>query len=124
MIRILVVDDDVQILRSLRDVLQREGYEVLEATDGKKAIQLCKAQAIDVVITDILMPEKDGLETIKTLRRDYPGVGVIAMSGGGNWLEWRDCLSMAGMMGAKRILSKPLSTKEVLDAVCAVLGDS
>ncbi|MBW2107814.1 MAG: response regulator [Deltaproteobacteria bacterium] len=120
--RILVIDDDKQVLTSLRELFRYEGYEVLEAADGKEGLRLCAEQAVDVVITDILMPEKDGLETIAALRRNHPGVPIIAMSGGGNLVGSTDCLIMGGMMGAQAILTKPFSADEVLTTISGVLG--
>ncbi|MBW2108509.1 MAG: response regulator [Deltaproteobacteria bacterium] len=115
--KVLIIDDDVQILRALRALLEREGYEVLVTIDGTTGSRLCKEEAVDVVITDILMPEKDGLELIIELRRDCPGVKIVAMSGGGGGLGQEDLLYMARGLGASDVLCKPFSVAEVLRAV-------
>jgi len=83
MARILVIDDDIQILEMLGQTLEREGYEVVDALDGKEGMRLYREAPTDLVITDIVMPEKEGVETIMELKRDFPDVKIIAMSGGG-----------------------------------------
>ena len=82
--RILVIDDDAPFRGMLRQVLGREGYEVMEASNGKEGMALFRAEPTDLVISDILMPEQEGLQTIKELRRDFPEVKIIAISGGGH----------------------------------------
>ena len=83
MARILIIDNDVQILNMLRQTLEREGYDVLKASNGKQGIRLHREEPVDLIITDIIMPEKEGIETILELKRDYPDVKIIAISGGG-----------------------------------------
>ena len=83
MARILIIDDDEQVRRYLRKILEAQGHEVVAASDGKLGIELCREEPTDLIITDIFMPEKEGLETIGELRRDYPDVKIIAISGGG-----------------------------------------
>jgi DNA-binding response OmpR family regulator len=83
MSRILVIDDDEQIRGMLRQVLGCEGYEVVEASNGKDGMALFRAAPADLVISDILMPEQEGLQTIRELRREFPTVKIITISGGG-----------------------------------------
>jgi DNA-binding response OmpR family regulator len=120
MARILVVDDDDQVRTMLRITLEREGYEVEEAPDGQVAISLYHQQAVDLVITDIVMPEKEGIETIMELRRSNPDVKIIAISGGGR-VNPEDYLRWAGKFGAQRSFTKPVDRVELLAAVCELL---
>ncbi len=82
MARILIIDDDLQIREMMEQMLQKEGYETIGASDGQIAMKLCRENPADVVITDIIMPEKEGIETIVELKREFPGIKIIAMSGG------------------------------------------
>ncbi|MDY6987588.1 MAG: response regulator [Thermodesulfobacteriota bacterium] len=119
--RILVVDDDVQIREMLRQLLERAGYEVAEAPDGRQGIRLYRQEPADLVITDIIMPEKEGLETIRELRRDFPDVKILAISGGGRVLA-DEYLRLAKQFGAERTLAKPFDQKELLEAVHELVG--
>jgi len=111
--RILVVDDSEVVRNILRSKLEGCGYEVVEAADGQKAIQRLDEGAFDVVITDILMPEKDGLETLQHVRKTQPDAKVIAISGAGNDLY----LENARGLGASRVFAKPFKLEEIADAV-------
>jgi CheY-like chemotaxis protein len=114
--RVLVVDDDRGFRSALAKSLKVVGYEILEAQNGVEALQVVEQQPVDVVITDIYMPEKEGLETIKALRRVRPEVNVIAVSGG-YIIPAQDCLFMAKALGAQRALAKPFT---ITDIVCAL----
>ncbi len=116
MARILVIDDDGDIRKMLRLMLEREGYEVVEATNGKEAIGLNRKEPADLVMTDIIMPERDGLETIRELRRDFPDTKIIAMSGGG-YVGPTEYLNMAAKFGALSTFTKPFERGEILEAV-------
>lgn len=116
MAKILIIDDEEQIRLLLRRILEAEGYEVVEAPDGNAGIQLYRKEPIDLIITDIFMPEKEGLETITELRRDYPDIKLIAMSGGGRTGNL-DFLPMAGKLGALRTINKPFTRQDMLSAV-------
>ncbi|MBF0549975.1 MAG: response regulator [Deltaproteobacteria bacterium] len=122
MAHILIVDDDTQVRDMLRQMLEREGHQVSEAADGGKAIKCYREFPADLVITDILMPEKDGLETILGLKREFSDVKIIALSGGGQ-VAPKNYLLMAQKLGAQRILTKPVERKEMLGAVRELLGD-
>jgi hypothetical protein len=115
--RILVADDEAGVRRFLRAVLEEGGYEVVEAADGKQALQEALAGRVDLVITDLVMPEQEGIETIQALRRDVPGVGIIAISGAfeGQFLK------TALLLGADAGLSKPVSADLLLARVAEVL---
>ncbi|MCK4728855.1 MAG: response regulator [Desulfobacterales bacterium] len=120
MARILVIDDDDQIRAMLQQVLQREGYEVIEAADGKPGMRLFRERGAELIITDIIMPEKEGLETIMELRRDFPSVKIIAMSGGGH-VSPKEYLYLAKKLGAQHTLCKPFTRQEILRAIRDVL---
>lgn len=122
MARILIIDDEDQSRNMLCQALTRAGYEVLTASDGNEGIELFRTVRADLIITDILMPDKEGLETIMDLRRDFPDVKIIAMSGGGltgnlNFLD------IAERLGAQRTLEKPFHLQEVLQLVQELLEE-
>ena len=120
MTRILVIDDDLQTRDVLRQMLERAGYDVVEAPNGRAGLQHYQATAIDLIITDILMPEQDGLETIQELRRLAPAAKIIAISGGGQ-TGLLDLLPIAAKLGAQCTLRKPLRRQELLEAVRQLL---
>jgi len=119
--KILVVDDDATVCDLLRVVLERDGYDVTAAADGKEAIRLFRQKPVDLIITDIIMPEQEGLKTISDIRRDYPNVRVIAISGGGQY-GLGDYLEAATALGADRTFSKPFDRRELLSAVRELLS--
>ncbi|MCX6637813.1 MAG: response regulator, partial [Acidobacteria bacterium] len=101
----------------LRTALEEGGYEVIEAADGKQALKQALAGGVDLVITDIIMPEQDGIETVQALRKELPGIGIIAISGRFE----APYLQMAEMLGADAVLAKPVSTELLLARVAEVL---
>lgn len=113
---ILIIDDDNQFRTMLRKMVERNGYEVIEASDGKEGIKLYRKNPTDLIITDLIMPDKDGIETIQELRKDFPDVKIIAISGGGR-LGPHDYLHLAKMLGAQRTLTKPIELDELLKAI-------
>jgi len=121
MARILVIDDEDPIRRMLRAALEMEGHEVLEASEGEEAIRLYRATPADVVITDIIMPRKDGLEVIMTLRREAPELKIIAMSGGGRF-DLMEPLEMAEPLGAFATLRKPFQLDTMIETVRKALA--
>ena len=121
MTRILLVDDDESFRPMLQATLERFGYEVTVAKNGNEAIKHYRERPADLVITDLIMPDKEGVETIRELRGEIPAARIIAMSGGGR--NGSDVyLQLATGLGAARVLSKPFSHQELLDAIAAVLG--
>jgi CheY-like chemotaxis protein len=120
--RILIIDDEVQIREMLDQMLSREGYQVVHAPNGKEGMEICRGQEVDLIITDIIMPEKDGIEMILELRHDFPHLKVIAISGGGR-LGPDGYLEMAKKLGAHRTFFKPFNRREILDAVEDLLTD-
>jgi CheY-like chemotaxis protein len=122
MARILVVDDDELVRRSLRAVLEAAGYDVVEAADGKAGLELYREHGSDLMIVDIFMPRQDGLEVIRALRTDIPRPKIVAMSGGGQSAQG-DILKVAAAFGASRTMRKPFEPRELLAVVRDVLGE-
>ncbi|MEW6347495.1 MAG: response regulator [Thermodesulfobacteriota bacterium] len=122
MARILVIEDETDIRGLYKRFLEQAGHEVMEAPDGEEGVRLYRKTAADLVITDIIMPEKEGIETIMELRKDFPEVKIIAISGGGKAMPSSTCLSLAKGLGATKTLAKPFKRQELLDAVAEVLG--
>lgn len=121
MARILVIDDDATVRHTIRRLLETEGHEVEEAANGRAAMKLFREHPTDLVITDLFMPEQDGLETIRELRRAFKDVKILAVTGGGPGGAF-DFRTHAVMFGAQRAMSKPFTREELLDAVREVLG--
>jgi CheY-like chemotaxis protein len=116
MARILIIDDDENMLYLLRQILQSAGHDVYEAADGAAGLELFRQARPELVITDIFMPEQDGLETVLALKREFPTVKVIAMSGGGECGEL-GYLATIRTLGADRVLIKPIPRQELLTIV-------
>ena len=121
MASILVVDDEEGVRSIVSTILVRAGHEVTTANDGVEALRIVDRQAVDVVITDLIMPEKEGVETISELRRRFPEIKIIAMSGGGLGGAL-DYLRLARALGAAQTLSKPFDRETLLKTVEAALG--
>lgn len=119
---ILVIDDDANIRALLRRWLERDGYSVIEAEDGEVGIRVFREHLPEVVITDIIMPHKEGLETIMDLHREFPGAQIIAISGGGKVMSGNACLHLASRLGAVRAFSKPLEMPKLLEAIRELLS--
>ena len=118
--RILVVDDDGEMRDAVARILREAGYEVELAPDGDAAIEAQRARPADVVITDVFMPTRDGLETIQYLRNEYPSVGIIAMTGGSPTGRIDEYLRVAKVAGANATLRKPFAAKTLLDSLSAL----
>ena len=123
MANILIIDDNYDFRKLFREVLEQSGYDVYEAGDGEEGISAYKDNNIDLVITDMIMPKKEGLETMIELRRDFPLVKIIAMSGDGfeapmNYLDGAKLLG-----GATRAFIKPFSMEDMLEAIGEVLSE-
>jgi CheY-like chemotaxis protein len=121
MTRILIIDDEEDVRRLLRVVLEAEGLEIAEAEGGAKAIQTFRQQPADLVFCDLFMPDKDGLEVIQELRREFPGVKIIAMSGGG-YCGTMALLDVARRLGAIDVLSKPFDVATLVAVTNQALG--
>lgn len=116
-VSIIVVDDDDTVRRVLRRMLESVGYEVREAPNGRRAVAEFRQRPADLLITDIFMPEQEGIETISALRREHPDLRIIAISG----IAGDHYLRMAKMLGARATLQKPLRLATVLETVRATL---
>ena len=123
MASILIVDDEPEILKVLKRTLESEGHTTAEAPDGRTALRRFAGRPTDLVITDIYMPNMDGIEFIIRVREAFPEAKVIAMSGGGH-LSQDKVLGAASMLGADEVLEKPFSVEDILGAVERVLGAS
>ena len=121
MSRILVVDDDEALRRTLCQTLERADYDVVGAADGAAALKLYRQQPVDLVITDLIMPEREGIETILELRRLRPDLKIIAVSGGG-LMAPAAYLAPARPLGAAMALAKPFTSEEILQAVASLLN--
>jgi CheY-like chemotaxis protein len=119
---ILVIDDDEALRSVMRRVLERQGHSVQEAADGSAGLALIAAQRPDVVVTDLLMPGKEGIETIVELRERYPSIAIVAVSGAAGGEEDGPLVD-AKLLGASAILSKPFSVEEFLHTVETILAD-
>lgn len=123
MARILVIDDEDLARFTVRKYLASAGHSVLEARDGKEGLTLQEQDPCDLVITDIIMPEKEGLETILELRQADPKLPIIAISGGGRQ-GYADYLEAAKPFGANFSLAKPFSQEDLLGAVESCLSET
>jgi len=121
MAKILVIDDSRSTLELVQDILTHEGHEVKTADCGKRGEARLTTEPFDLVITDVYMPERDGFEVLRGVRRRHPGLKVIAMSSAtGKY----DMLKVAKALGAAETLRKPFNTEELLEAVNACLAGS
>jgi CheY-like chemotaxis protein len=109
---ILVVDDSAEVRSFLAALLEHEGYVVNQAANGKEAQVWCRETDIDLIITDIVMPEQEGLETIRMIRQTWPHIPVIAVSGSGD-----QYLDIAKIFGAEAVFCKPIVSEAILREV-------
>jgi CheY-like chemotaxis protein len=120
MAHILIIDDNAPTCHILRHALERTGHEIVEASDGRVGIEHQWPMPAEVIITDILMPEQEGLKTIRELRRDLPTTGIIAMSGRGQ-IGCDTLRAVAERLGTQRVLQKPFGLRDMLDAAHQLL---
>jgi len=119
--KILIIEDDSDLRQVLKIMLAKEGLSVVEAGDGKQGMNLFASDLYDLVITDIIMPEKEGIETIFELKKLNPDVKIIAISGGGK-IAADEYLGMARNFGVNKVLSKPFKRDVFIESVKDVLG--
>lgn len=116
MAKILVIDDDASIRKFLLTLLKKNGFDAIEAGDGRQGLNVFKAEGADLIITDLVMPDKEGLETIKDIKDTNPDIPVIAISGGG-LIDPETYLLLAKNLGAAYTFSKPLDRNKLVEAV-------
>lgn len=119
---ILVVDDEAGIRKMLRKLFEREGFQVVDAPDGVVGLKIARESRPDLAIIDLVMPEKEGIETIREMKKMLPDTKIIAMSGGGRSTP-DHYLNMARMLGAIHTFAKPIMTDELLDVVRKITGE-
>ncbi len=120
--RILVIDDEPLVRAVLRSILERSGYTVMDASDGRVGLALWRHTPSDLVLTDIFMPELDGIEVIRQLTRIWPQAKIIAMTGGTKIGDFKSTVAPAALrLGAQHILLKPFTKQTLLAAISAVL---
>lgn len=122
MTRILVIDDEELARFTIREILEAAHFEVDEAENGRVGVDKQKATPFDLIITDIIMPEKEGVETIIDLKQEFPDLKIIAISGGGRTRNL-DFLKLSERFGAAKILAKPFTEGQLLEAVNEVLAN-
>ena len=120
MARIIVIDDQEPIRRIVRRALEQAGHEVLDASDGEMGLELLGRHAVDAVLSDIFMPGVDGIQTLRQIRKQFPQVKVIVMSGGDS-TGLLDLRRDAELLGAVKTLPKPFTTHEIVSIVNSVL---
>jgi DNA-binding NtrC family response regulator len=115
--RVLVIDDDAELRELIRGALELEGFEVAIAADGARGLESQRGRPAHIVITDVYMPEKEGMETLVVLRKEFPRAKIIVISGGGA-IKGVDYLRLAMDLGAARSFAKPFKLQALSDAVC------
>jgi CheY-like chemotaxis protein len=116
MTRILVVDDDARLRITARALLEADGFQVVEAESGVAALKMLSSEDFEVVLTDIFMPDTDGIELIHALHRDSPDLPIVAMSGGG-FDDGKEVLAVASLLGAAAIVQKPFTQRKLVGAI-------
>jgi CheY-like chemotaxis protein len=123
MARILFIDDDEQTLDLFGQILEGAGHEVIRARDGVTGIELYRKNPTDLIITDIMMPVKDGMAVINELKRDFPQVKIIAISGSDPEVRREFFFDVSRILGAKRAFHKPIDPAELLQAIRELAPD-
>ena len=121
MANVLLIDDDEMLRTVLAIAMEQAGHNVLQADDGQKGVELSRTASVDIVITDLIMPVQEGVETIMTLRRERPRLPIIAISGGVS--NSKLYLDIAGKIGAKRMLPKPFAPRQLVALIEEILNE-
>jgi CheY-like chemotaxis protein len=119
--RILIIDDDLNMRETIREILSVENYEIVITADGKEGISLHRLRAFDLIITDIIMPDMDGIEIIIELKKNHKDTKIIAISGGGYYYA-DDYLETARALGANTVIEKPFENEELTNTVNNLLN--
>ena len=117
---ILIIDDDKSLRLLLKEKIEKQGYNIIEASNGKEGIDLYHKNNIDLIITDLIMPEKEGIETIIELRKENSNIKIIAISGGG-YFNPEDYLEAAEGLGAIKTFMKPIKYDKLIDYINKLL---
>lgn len=117
MARVLITEDDERVRQTLIDVLVRAGHEVVGASSGRRALEVLSHWPVDLIITDVYMPEMDGIELLFSLRQTHAALPVVVISGGGSRGSGGDVLESLELVGATRVLRKPLDIERLLAMV-------
>lgn len=120
---VLVIDDQASVRATLRNILEFEGYEVMEADNGASGLSLMREFPVLLVVTDILMPEKEGIETILEIRQEFPETRILAISGGGQ-TQNLEFLRVAKKLGADEILKKPFTSEQLIGVVRRLIAEN
>lgn len=123
MTTILLVDDEDLLREGVREILEMADYSVIEASDGLQALQLFAVSDVDLVITDVVMPNMDGVDFVTKLRETFPLVPILTISGGSRVVSARFGLDSALLSGANASLTKPFNAKQLLDTVAQLLAE-
>jgi DNA-binding response OmpR family regulator len=115
--RVLVIEDNADLRSLIHAYLEEEGYEVAAASDGREGLQHQRSHPAEIVVTDIFMPGKEGIETVVELKKEFPDTRVIVMSGGPRLAQGMDYLGVARELGASKTLAKPFTMKQLAEAV-------
>ena len=121
MTRILVIDDEAPVRALIRQTLEEEGYFIGEAADGEEGLAALQTMAAELIITDLFMPNKEGIETIRAVRKQFPQIKILAISGGGRH-KLMNSLHEASRFGAHHTLAKPFTPDQLIEAVATVLA--
>ena len=122
--KILVVDDEQQVREMTSEMVSSFGFDVVSASTTEEAIKLCNDSSIDMILTDIVMPDRNGLDLIIEIKKLYPDTSILAMSGGGGITGRYDYLEIAKLVGAKNIIRKPFNLMDLKTAISDILGVS
>ena len=120
MARIIVIDDEEEIRSLFKEILELSGHEVVECSNGREGLDHCRKSPADLIVTDLFMPEKDGLETIREFKKEFPETKIIAISGGSAAMKY-DYLPGAKRFGAHRTYPKPVDLQELSEGVQELL---
>ncbi len=120
---ILLVDDEESIRKMVRAVLGEKEYAFTEASNGVEALEMMETQSFDLILTDVIMPDCDGIELVMSVRKKLPDIKVIVMSGGGR-VRADHYLNLAEKLGAARVFEKPFNTAELRETVSELLSET
>lgn len=123
MAKILVVDDEDNIRFVIKEILEQDHHEVTEARTGSEALKIFEQKPAELVITDLVMPDKNGIDLILELKNRYPNVRILAISGGGGLNGRFDYIPIAELIGARSVMRKPFNIVELRETVKGILAE-